>query len=91
MQVYDERVRPRIATPLDHYVAVFTLWMEGMWLAWLAFAVLVLLIIALIVISKARTKAHARVPHYRRTDTGPIDVTRRRETTVSAHSRPRRS
>lgn len=82
-------MRPAIATPLDHFVGALTLWMQGMWLAWLAVAACVLLAVALIVISKARTRAHARVPHYRRTDTGPVEVPRPRRAAEPERSRPR--
>jgi hypothetical protein len=80
-QPYSERVRPRLATPLDHYVSVVTLWVQSMWLVWVAVGACVVVLVVLIAISKARARAHARVPHYRR-DTGPIPIMRLRQPTL---------
>jgi hypothetical protein len=79
LQVYGERVLPRIATPLDHYANALALWLQGMWPAWVAIAALIALIVLIVVIRRVRTRAHARVPHYRRTESGPIPVVRSRQ------------
>jgi len=71
------RVRPRLATPLDHLLREFALWFQGMWPVWVGIVALVVVLIIIVSIMKARARARARVPHYRR-DTGPITVVRRR-------------
>ncbi|CAN5262807.1 hypothetical protein BH11ACT4_BH11ACT4_13920 [soil metagenome] len=91
LQVYGERVRPRIATPLDHYINAFALWFQGMWPAWLAVGACVVIIVAAVAIHRVRMKAHARVPHYRRTESGPIPVHRQGGAPLVEQSRSRRS
>ena len=91
LRVYGERVRPRIATPLDHYFVVFTHWVEQLWFVWAAIGAVVVIIVIIVAISRARTRAHARVPHYRRVETGPITVTRLRQPTGRVQPRARRS
>lgn len=78
-EVYGGRVRPRIATPLDHFANAAALWFQGMWMAWLAVAACIMLIVVIIAIRRARDRAHARVPHYRRTESGPIPLARSRQ------------
>jgi hypothetical protein len=51
---------------MDHYVAGFTAWLQNEWYLWIALGLAVVVVISAVAISKARTKAHARVPHYRR-------------------------
>ena len=53
-------------------------WFEGMWLAWLVVGLCIAAIVAIALVRRARTRAHARVPHYKRQETGPIPVTRLR-------------
>ena len=55
-----------LATPLDHYVAGFVVWAQSAWFVWVALAACVAAVIAGVVVSRWRTRAHARVPHYRR-------------------------
>lgn len=43
-----------------------TEWANSAWYVWVAMAATTALIVAVVVISKARARAHARVPHYRR-------------------------
>jgi len=87
LRVYGGRVRPRIATPLDHYTSAFVLWLQGMWPAWVAIAALIALLVVIAVIRRARNRAHARVPHYRRTESGPIPVVRSRQDASRRSSR----
>ena len=70
-------MRPRTATPLDHFAAGFAVWFEGMWFAWVGIAACIVVIVAIVLIRRARIRAHARVPHYKR-ETGPIPVVRLR-------------
>ena len=86
LQAYGGRVRPRIATPLDHYASAFALWFQGMWPAWVAIGACIALIVVIVVIRRARIRAHARVPHYRRTESGPIPVVRPRQDASSRRS-----
>jgi hypothetical protein len=80
LQDYVDRMRPRLATPLDHYVDIAALWLQSMWPVWVAVSVCIVLTIVLVAISKAKARAHARVPHYRR-ETGPIPIIRLRQPT----------
>lgn len=73
------RVRPELTTPLDHLLSGFAGWFQEMWLLWLGIVGAVVVLIVIVSIVKARERAHARVPHYRR-DTGPIAVVPRRRT-----------
>ncbi|MEP6481718.1 MAG: hypothetical protein ABJA94_06885 [Rhodoglobus sp.] len=91
LQVYGERVRPRNATPLDNYANAALLWAQQMWMVWVAIAACLIVLIVIIAVSRSRTRAHARVPHYRRQETGPIPVVRLRNPVVRTKQRDRRS
>lgn len=71
-------MRPRIATPLDHYVTDFTAWFQGLWPIWIALVALVVVVSVLVILAKARARSRARVPRYRRQETGPIQLSRSR-------------
>jgi len=51
---------------MDHYVAGFTAWLENQWYVWIAVGLVFVVVSSAVAIGKARTRAHARVPHYRR-------------------------
>ncbi len=64
-QQYGEHVS-RITTPFDHFMADFRAWLDTAWYIWVAMAAIIAIIVAVVVISKLRARALARVPQYRR-------------------------
>ena len=62
---YGERVT-RITTPFDSFMNDLTTWLDSAWYLWVAMAATIAIIVAVVVISKRRALARARVPQYRR-------------------------
>ena len=47
-------------------MADFRAWLDTAWYVWVAMAAIIAIIVAVVVISKLRARALARVPQYRR-------------------------
>lgn len=53
-------------TPFDSFMRAFTAWLDTAWYVWVILALVIAGIAGIVVISKARARARARVPQYRR-------------------------
>jgi heme exporter protein D len=53
-------------TPFDSFMRDASAWLDSAWYVWVALAFFVALIVTVVVVSKMRARARARVPQYRR-------------------------
>jgi hypothetical protein len=56
----------RITTPLDSFLQDLARWLDLPWFIWACGAGVVAAAVVAVVVAKLRTRAHDRVPHYKR-------------------------
>jgi uncharacterized membrane protein len=62
---YSERVT-RITTPFEQFMHDLLTWLDSAWFVWIAMGLSIVLVVGIVRFSKAKARARARVPQYRR-------------------------